>query len=502
MKTIHLLIITDQYDTSVHFPETVTVTVAGTGSLPLVGWDEKMAFQVVLLKTPPAVSDMEVLKKKVEPYTLFFMDHAMEKDPQVFEFLMQKKAVYLEPKYIQSFADVLPYRYWEGQYGDKLAIDKIDITPAYTGNVSFIGYNYLMLETDFRNLDTEYVSWKYNYNVEENEPLELWPEYVKSPGVEVKLCIRFYERGSVDGEIGKTVYEDLTKPVVILMKEKSAYIHVALQINGKGKIGIGPVHVRQSRLSAGSMLPGGKCIFADNRREFFCFFHPGDRKPPLNVYFSGFRSAEGFEGYHMMEHFDAPFLLLADPRVHGGAYYIGTPAYEAEIEKAIRDTLKELHFTKEQLILSGLSMGSVGAVYYASKLEPHAVIVGKPLLNLGNIAANEKTIRPGGFPTSLDVLQYMEGDMKAENIQNLNDRIWKAIDSADFSKTAFAVAYMMQDDYDSSGYPDLVEHLERKKVRVYGKGVPGRHNDNTAAIVKFFKSQYRRILHEDFGRDV
>lgn len=43
-------------------------------------------------------------------------------------------------------------------------------------------------------------------------------------------------------------------------------------------------------------------------------------KPPLNVYFSGYRTAEGFEGYYMMKRMNAPFLLIGDPRVEGGSF--------------------------------------------------------------------------------------------------------------------------------------------------------------------------------------
>ena len=38
-------------------------------------------------------------------------------------------------------------------------------------------------------------------------------------------------------------------------------------------------------------------------------------------------------------------------------------------------------------------MGSFGALYYATKLNPAAVIVGKPLINLGTIANNMKLVR-------------------------------------------------------------------------------------------------------------
>lgn len=45
-------------------------------------------------------------------------------------------------------------------------------------------------------------------------------------------------------------------------------------------------------------------------------------KPPLNVYFSGYRPAEGFEGYFMMNKMNAPFILIGDPRLEGGSFYL------------------------------------------------------------------------------------------------------------------------------------------------------------------------------------
>ena len=37
-------------------------------------------------------------------------------------------------------------------------------------------------------------------------------------------------------------------------------------------------------------------------------------------------------------------------------------------------------------------MGSFGALYYATVLEPAAVIIGKPLINIGTIANNMKLL--------------------------------------------------------------------------------------------------------------
>ena len=99
-------------------------------------------------------------------------------------------------------------------------------------------------------------------------------------------------------------------------------------------------------------------------------------KPPLNVYFSGYKTQEGFEGFNMMRKMGAPFLLVAESRLEGGAFYLGDDEYEKFITTGIQDCLNQLGFDRSQLILSGLSMGTFGALYNGCKLQPHAIIIG------------------------------------------------------------------------------------------------------------------------------
>ena len=141
--------------------------------------------------------------------------------------------------------------------------------------------------------------------------------------------------------------------------------------------------------------------------------------------------------------------------------------------------------------------------YYSSKLEPHAVIVGKPLVNLGDMAENESTIRPGGFPTSLDLVYRTIGELSSEATAQLNERFWTAFESADFSRTKFIISFMYQDDYDMSAYPDMLDELGQRdyRVSVISKGLTGRHNDDTQGIVEWFFNQYKTLLMNSFERE-
>ena len=109
-------------------------------------------------------------------------------------------------------------------------------------------------------------------------------------------------------------------------------------------------------------------------------------------------------------------------------------------------------------------------MYYGCDLKPHALILGKPLASLGNIAQNERLKRPGGFPTSLDLLQKFSGDMSMAGVESLNERVWSKIRNTDFSHTKFIVSYMFEDDYDDTAYETLLSELNSAGVQVYGKG--------------------------------
>ncbi|MGV2549431.1 accessory Sec system protein Asp2, partial [Bacillus licheniformis] len=113
---------------------------------------------------------------------------------------------------------------------------------------------------------------------------------------------------------------DLAEPVVFSHPD-SGSLSVSFYARGHGRARIGPLHYRHSRFGAGHFLPGGRRIADARREELFWYFHPGDLTPPLNIYFAGYRPAEGFEGYYMMAKLGHPFLLITDPRLEGGRFY-------------------------------------------------------------------------------------------------------------------------------------------------------------------------------------
>ena len=93
------------------------------------------------------------------------------------------------------------------------------------------------------------------------------------------------------------------------------------------------------------------------RDDIAYYFNPGDLKPPLNVYFSGAREAEGFEAYFLFKGLKAPMLLFTDMRLNIGQFYDDEDNFfEQEIIKTIKSKLNELGFDESQLLVNGISM--------------------------------------------------------------------------------------------------------------------------------------------------
>lgn len=194
------------------------------------------------------------------------------------------------------------------------------------------------------------------------------------------------------------------------------------------------------------------------------------------------------------------FYLSAITRVEGGSFYIGSSEYEQGIINVIDETLEKLNFKSHELILSGLSMGSFGALYYGAQLNPQAIIVGKPLVNIGTIAEHMRLLRPEEFGTALDVLVSNEGDTSQASIQALNQKFWQTFQKKSLSQTVFAIAYMQHDDYDSHAFQELLPVLTAHQARVMNRSIPGRHNDDSPTIASWFVNFYNIILEDKFGR--
>ncbi|MBI5975600.1 accessory Sec system protein Asp2 [Staphylococcus canis] len=460
-------------------------------------------YDMIYIEAPHSTMLMRVLERIALPFNTFIDEGYWDASYQSEEVVEQRIIRPLTYRTYEEKSEKIQALTFSGQYGDKVSPKHGIVNRSFSGDARYIGNHQLKLEGHFGEVLQPIVTWQNHLYYDEHKVIQIWPEYQTTGTVEVQYTFRLLSTDPASHVIDTYVLNEaeLTEPLEIPIHDQNANITISVSAKGEGTLTLGAVHKRWSRIEMGQFIFGGKRYADSTRDELIYYFDPGDMKPPLNVYFSGYRSAEGFEGFFMMRHFNAPFILIGDPRIEGGAFYLGSDDYEAQIQSVIQNALKKLNFKSNELILSGLSMGSFGALYYGAKLNPSAIIVGKPLINIGTVADNMRLRRPEDFGTALDVLLKNEKSLSASAITRLNKRFWDVFGQADMSQTTFAIAHMEDDDYDLYAYEMLLPILSKQHARVMSRGVPGRHNDDSPTITSWFINFYNIILESQFGRE-
>lgn len=457
-------------------------------------------YDVAIVLRPVNSEEANYLYLYVRAYCLFVADDVLI-DESTQWIINSKNAEIISTNKLKTLLEQELNLYFPKPYGEKFRPSNFEISPNYTGEIKWNGFSGVELSGDYGNTFKQIAFWRNTIPIEAGQYIDFWLEYEKDDTVEIQLTISQIASGSISTVENVRVFnENDLKDIIVVGSEKRCLVFPSISVKGNGKLKIIALHDRYSRNGKGHFIPGGQRKVSSSREELFWYFDPADMKPPLNVYFSGYKTQEGFEGYYMLRNMGAPYLLISEPRLEGGAFYLGDKEYENFIVEIIKECLERLGFDRSQLILSGLSMGTFGALYYGCDLRPHAIILGKPLASLGAVAANERINRPGGFPTSLDVLWKQYNSVDKDAMIALNRRFWNKFDNADWSQTKFEIAYMIEDDYDSNAYKTIIAHVMNSGVSVYGKGLHGRHNDNTNGIVKWYLRQHYKTMASDFGR--
>lgn len=462
----------------------------------------KMDFDLVVLDRGIDEEECAFLTRFSRAYCLFVTENVdlSTDSPTRFLFLGKMGRKISREELGTLLRDDLP-DYFPESYGEKYEPFDLSIAQGFSGRVAWQGYEGVNLEGDYGDSFNQVAFWRINIPTLKNRAIEFYLEYKKDETVEISLevtVLKFeYGTNPKSQQVWTFTERQLDNPVYI-KTEGFGHVFASLKAKGRGKLTIVALHDRHSRRGKGHFLPGGRRVVTAQREELFYYFDPGNWKPPLNVYFSGYKTQEGFEGYNMMRRLGHPFLLIAEARLEGGAYYIGSREYEKALEDVIRAHMKILHFDHSQVILSGLSMGTFGALYYGCKLRPNTILLGKPLASIGTVAENTMIKCSEGSNAWVDVLHKICGSIGPEAVEALNHKFWDLFDRTDWSETRFAVSYMIEDDMDGDAYEKLLSHVQDPGVRIYGKGLHGRHNDNTRGIVQWFVNQHREIIQRDF----
>lgn len=460
-------------------------------------------FDLVFLDRAPGEREVDYIHRAAKAYTLFVTEHVELAGKAVWLYESRKGRRLREAEVGDFLLHEAP-NYFPKSYGEKISLRDLTVARGFSGSVTWNGGYSVCLEGSFGERLRQAVWWRTNIPVYRGQCLDLWLEYEKDETVSIALTVTLFALGSICEVAEKWEFsqEELERGIQLDNRVADGVASLSLSARGEGRLQVIALHSRRSRRGHGVFLPGGRRHVTSGREEIFSYFDPGDMRPPLNVYFSGYKTVEGFEGYSMMRQTGAPFLLVSEARLEGGSFYMGTEEYETMLRDMIFGYMEELGFTSDQVILSGISMGGFGALYYGCDIKPHGIVVGKPLLSIGDVAANGRLHRPGVFDTSFDILKYLGGDVSQEAVKRLNRHFWNKFYGTDWGQTKIIVSYMIEDDYDATAYQGLITHIRWDRVELYGKGFHGRHNDNSRGTVNWFYGQMRQILKQDFQRKV
>ncbi|CAM3175328.1 accessory Sec system protein Asp2 [Lactococcus hircilactis] len=386
-------------------------------------------------------------------------------------------------------------------WGTSLDNSMVEISPYFEGTVTKKGVAMYVLDGDFGADFKQVMLWKNKWGAAGH--VNFYPEMNASD--QISYFWRAYFKNGKEGE--NLDYMDFfpeqfrDKQVSFDLGHSEFPVNFGLFVRGYGQVEIGDLHIRYGLDKNNFLAMGGRRLTQTDhmKEEIGYYFNAGDLKPPLNVYFSGFRPSEGFEGRWMMGSLGAPFLLIYDPRLVGGAFYRGE-GLEEQIVSVIKQKLQLLNFSKHELVLSGLSMGTYASFYYGARLEPHAIIVGKPLANIGGLAVNSRIFSPYDWDLAMDTIIHLTGELTHDSAKTLDDDFWRNFEAADFSDTTFIIAHMLHDT--DRPFKRIFNYLKKTypTAKILHKGLEGRHNDNTPGVTSWFYNQYQQFLISDYNR--
>lgn len=381
-------------------------------------------YDVILITGPTNLTkkNWADLKGLVPPYQVLYLPKVLEIADSEESYFLKSIAAQEITENPQYLINKLEERYFVGQTGMRVAAVNFKLNDRQVHSFEYLGHGELKLNLDTNNEWINLGVYKTGIYIDPGKRINFWLT-MKNNNFQVRMRIFIQNPGS-DGDVKDQVVIDLTKfqkdeyfsQLEVLEYYRNATI--SLEVKGSGELTIGTLHARWGRDGAGDFISGGKRIVDPATREDIAYyFNPGDLKPPLNVYFSGAREREGFEGYFLMKRLNAPMLLFTDMRLAVGGFYDDAEGYFGKkIIEVIKQTLKKLGFDPSQLVMTGISMGTYPAIKYGAKLKPYAINVAKPLLNLGYIARRAALDRPGGFDTIFDVDGAINRSLSEERI--------------------------------------------------------------------------------------
>lgn len=389
-------------------------------------------------------------------------------------------------------------KYYFGQTGIRVLPNNINLNQELFDELNYPDGGHLQLSVDSDEWQT-FGHYRNQLYVDPYRRLRIWLEASREPGVELRIVVNELVVGDRQWTFPVTT-KDAEEIIPTKLQTEGQFVSVSLQMRGHSKFTLGPFHYSWARYGAGIFIVGAKRLIEPHNGEQVAYYlNPGNLKPPLNVYFSGARSAEGFEAYPLFRSFKAPSLLFTDPRLEIGQFYTGD-YMEPAIKRVIMRSLLKLGMTTDDLVMCGVSMGTYPAIKLGSELGAHAIVVAKALTNLGYLAERGRLQRPDEFETIFDIDRQLTQTDFPKGLHEIDQKFWRQFDEDNLARTRLFITHMYQDDYDDRAVAKIKSSNAIQHVKEFAtKGYPGHHNDNTDGTVSWMIYRIRQVMRDDFG---
>lgn len=270
-------------------------------------------FSGAIFATWPTDEDLQALRTRLDPYRILATPAALAQatSPVAKEYLRSHQPFTSPTDDQPAMLNWVHTRLYSGQQGYKLQISDLQFSRWYQGPIDYQGFDHVTVTGDFGSAFRPLAIYRWGALVDPNRTIKMWPEFAKDPSVELRYVVSEVVQTQPDTVTRRRVFTGaaLEHELALVGAPTYSLLNVTVEVRGTGKLQLGPVHCRWSRFELGEFFPGGeRLVDPTDRGDLLFYFNPGDLRPPLNIYFSGFRPAEGFEAFYMMRSMRAPLF--------------------------------------------------------------------------------------------------------------------------------------------------------------------------------------------------
>ncbi|CAK1238547.1 accessory Sec system protein Asp2 [Fructobacillus cardui] len=456
-----------------------------------------LAYTYVLLTD--SVIDSTVLARQIREwpaYRVIYLGNAVGFNWELKQALDDRGAFYFHEKKPEEVANRIFRDLYLGQAGFPTRFSETQFLPVknYCWQLKRSGRFSTAISGDFGDDYQQIGTFKtFPGDYQPGQENLVYCDYEQTGDAELALCFVFYHNGNLQQlqMIQGPAMQRLTA-----IKAPASYqdYQILVLAKGKGSLDLHNVHQRRSRHGLGYFLPGGRRDMTEDGQEVLSYFNPGTKKGPLVVLFVGTRLyVEGFEMMGPLSDLGYPYLLFTDSRTQGGAFMVGNEEYEDLVTEKIRSAQETARVTADELILTGYSMGSYAAMYYAGKVAADHLVLAKPIINLGTFTARGDFAHSGvNHDWILDVRYLLTGRLDQSDTKRLDQKLWHSLNQLTWRNGEVSLFTMTQDEYDGESLPKLLDYFRHNNVTVNRQQMPGHHEDQVDAMVEFLKKEISR----------